>query len=76
MDKKDRICMFCEKLNIENSAFGSTWTGQYGEDGFSCNAGHFDEYDKGKVDTLEEMRALFRQASSCPDYEQELDKGD
>jgi len=75
MKKEDRLCVFCERLNIEHSSMGSEWTGRYGEDGFACSAGHFSEYDEGCVSDLKEMRSLFKRAASCDDYQQDLDTG-
>jgi hypothetical protein len=64
----EKLCIFCEHLDMEHAQFGSTWTGQYGEDGFNCNKMHFSPYNKGKVDTVDEMRELFLTAKKCKDY--------
>lgn len=72
MIKENRICMFCENLDQEFSRMGSEWTGEYGENGFTCKAGHFNEYD---CSNLQEMRILFVQAATCNDYLQPLDNG-
>lgn len=62
--------MFCKHLDLETSSMGSEWTGRYGEDGFTCRAGKFSEYDAGKTNTIEDMRALFLRAETCDSYEQ------
>jgi hypothetical protein len=67
----EKLCIFCENLEMEHQGYGSTWTGAYGEDGFSCKLGHFDEYGKGKVNTVEDMRELFLTAKKCKDYTRE-----
>ena len=64
----EKLCIFCEHLNKEHQGYGSTWTGAYGEDGFSCDKGHFNQYGDGKCDTIEEMRALFLRAGKCKEY--------
>lgn len=64
----EKLCIFCPHLRMEHAGYGSEWTGRYGEDGFSCKAGHFNEYSAGKVDDLDAMRTLFLRAEKCPDY--------
>ena len=77
MKKQDRICMFCENLEITHSAMGSEWTGKYGEDGFSCKAGVFSEFSEdGTPETILELRKLFSKAATCDSYLQPLDDGE
>jgi len=64
----EKLCIFCPHLDMQQASYGSTMTGAYGEDGFECKKGHFSSCDAGHVDTVEEMRALFLRAETCPDY--------
>jgi hypothetical protein len=65
----EKLCIFCAHLEKMEMLMGSEATGAYGEEGFSCGKGHFDEFDEGKADTIEDMRNLFLRATNCPDYE-------
>lgn len=65
----EKLCIFCAHLEKMEMLMGSEATGAYGEEGFSCGKGHFDEFDEGKTDTIEDMRNLFLRATNCADYE-------
>lgn len=67
---KERLCLFCTKLDQEYQRMGSEWTGAYGEDGFTCTAGHFNEFH---CNSIENMRVIFLRANTCPHYDQPLD---
>ena len=70
----ERLCIFCEHCQWEDSrGMGSTMTGPYGSIGFSCNKGHFSNYESESFQDIGDARALFLKAKTCPDYLQPLD---
>ena len=68
----EKLCIFCRHCQWEHSrAMGSTWTGEYGTSGFDCAKGHFSAYGEGEdrsFDDIDDVRALFKKAETCPDY--------
>ena len=63
----EKLCIFCEHFDWESISYThySALTGGDTNGGATCNKGHYCEQ---RPDDEDELRALFLQAETCPEY--------